>query len=173
LESFNEKPFLDAALKTTHFILENQLSKEGKLYHNYKKGKSTINGYLEDYATTTEAFIKMYKVTSNEVWLQKAEELTKYAIESFYDEDSKMFYFTSKKDSQLVAKTIEYHDNVISSSNSIMAKNLFALSHYVSNKNYLEIATSMLNKIKPQIVSNAAYFSNWLDVMLNYANTYY
>lgn len=170
---FNEKPFLDAALKTAHFILENQLSKAGNLYHNYKKGKSTINGYLEDYATTSEAFIKMYKVTSNEVWLQKAEELTKYAIENFYDEDSKMFYFTSKKDAPLVAKTIEYHDNVISSSNSIMAKNLLALSHYASNKNYLEIATAMLNNIKPQIVGNAAYFSNWLDVMLNYTNPYY
>ena len=170
---FNEKSFLDAALKTAHFILKNQVSKDGKLYHNYKKGNSTINGYLEDYATTSEAFIKMYKVTSDEVWLQKAEELTKYAIDNFYNEDSKMFYFTSKKDAPLVAKTIEYQDNVISSSNSIMAKNLFALSHYASNKNYLEIATSMLNNIKPKIVNNAAYFSNWLDVMLNYTNPYY
>ena len=31
----------------------------------------------------------------------------------------------------------------------------------------------MLNNIKPQIVGNAAYFSNWLDVMLNYTNPYY
>ena len=149
------------------------MSEDGKLYHNYKKGNSTINGYLEDYATTSEAFIKMYKVTSDEVWLQKAQELTKYAIDNFYNENSKMFYFTSKKDDPLIAKTVEYQDNVVSSSNSMMAKNLFELSHYTSNKNYLETATSMLNNIKPKIVGNAAYFSNWLDVMLNYTNPYY
>ncbi len=170
---FNEKSFLDAALKTAHFMLKNQMSEDGKLYHNYKKGNSTINGYLEDYATTSEAFIKMYKVTSDEVWLQKAQELTKYAIDNFYNENSKMFYFTSKKDDPLIAKTVEYQDNVVSSSNSMMAKNLFELSHYTSNKNYLETATSMLNNIKPKIVGNAAYFSNWLDVMLNYTNPYY
>ncbi|AUC86000.1 thioredoxin domain-containing protein [Polaribacter sp. ALD11] len=170
---FNEKKYLDAALKNAHFILNNQLLEDGRLYHNYKKGKSSINGYLEDYAAIVEAFIKLHQVTSEEIWLQKAKELTMYAIEHFYDETSKMFYFTSKKDAPLVAKTIEYQDNVIASSNSIMAKNLFALSHHLSDKKYLKMATSMLNNIKPKIVDHAASFSNWLAVMLNYTNPYY
>ena len=37
----------------------------------------------------------------------------------------------------------------------------------------LLLAISMLNNIKPKIVNNAGYFSNWLDVMLNYTNPYY
>ncbi|MGJ8745458.1 thioredoxin domain-containing protein [Polaribacter sp.] len=170
---FGEKSYLDAALKNARFILKNQITENGKLYHNYKKGKSTINGYLEDYATTIEAFIKLHEITSEEIWLQKALELTTYAINHFYDETSKMFYFTSKKDAPLVAKTIEYQDNVISSSNSILAKSLISLSHHVSEKKYLEMATAMLNNIKPKIADNAASFSNWLDVMLNYTNPYY
>lgn len=170
---FNKKEYLEIALKSAHFILKNQLVEDGKLYHNYKKGKSTINGYLEDYASTTAAFIKLYQVTSDEIWLKKAKELTRYAIENFYNEDSKMFYFASKKDALLVAKTIEYQDNVIASSNSMMAKNLFALSHYLSEVKYQEMARSMLNNVHPKITDNARYFSNWLDVMLNFTNPYY
>lgn len=170
---FNKKAYLKTAEKTAHFILKNQLTDEGKLFHNYKNGKVSINGYLEDYAATTKAFIQLYEITSNEIWLQKAELLTQYAITNFYNEASKMFYFTSKKDPSLVAKTIEYQDNVIASSNSIMAKNLFSLSHHLDTKNYKEMAIAMLNNVKSGMVDNASSFSNWLDLMLNFTNPYY
>ncbi len=170
---FDKKEYLDIALKNAHFILNNQLSSNGKLYHNYKKGKSTINGYLEDYAATSASFIKLYQVTSDEIWLEKANSLVSYSIDNFYDETSKLFYFTSKKDPLLIAKTIEYQDNVIPSSNSIMAKNLFYLSHYFSNNKYKEIARVMLHNVQPEIADNARSFSNWLDLMLNYTKPYY
>ncbi len=170
---FNKKTYLKIAEKAAHFILKNQLTEKGKLFHNYKNGKVSINGYLEDYAATTKAFIQLYEVTANELWLQKAELLTQYAVTNFYNETSKMFYFTSKKDPSLVAKTIEYQDNVIASSNSIMAKNLFSLSHHLDSKTYKEMAIAMLNNVKSKMVNNASSFSNWLDLMLNFTNPYY
>ena len=84
-----------------------------------------------------------------------------------------MFYFTSKKDKELVTRNIDYRDNVIPASNSIMAKNLFKLSHYYGNTNYYKTATSMLNNIKPEIATYVSGFSNWLDLMLNYTNPFY
>jgi len=170
---FNKKDYLKAAEKTAQFILKNQLTDEGKLFHNYKNGKVSINGYLEDYAATAKAFVQLYEITSNEIWLQKAEILTEYSITNFYDEASMMFYFTSKKDPLLVAKIIEYQDNVIASSNSIMAKNLFSLSHHLDNNRYKEMAIAMLNNVKSEITNNASSFSNWLNLMLNYTNPYY
>jgi len=170
---FNKKKYLKIAEKSAHFILKNQLTKEGKLFHNYKNGKVTINGYLEDYAATIKAFIHLYEVTATEIWLEKAALLTQYAIANFYNETSKMFYFTSIQDPSLVAKTIEYQDNVIASSNSIMAKNLFSLSHHLDTKNYKEMAIAMLNNVKSKMVNNASSFSNWLDLMLNFTNPYY
>ena len=53
-----------------------------------------------------------------------------YAFTNFYDEEKHMFFFTSKEDAKLVTRNYEYRDNVIAASNSIMAKNLFKLSHY-------------------------------------------
>lgn len=170
---FGESSYLETAINNASFLLNKQVNSEGGLFRNYKNGKSSINAYLIDYAATIEAFISLYQVTANEKWLNSARNLTNYAFDNFYDDMNKMFYFTSKKDTELVTRNMEYRDNVIPASNSIMAKNLFKLSHYFNNSNYLKTATSMLNNVKPEIQAYGSGFSNWLDLMLNYTNPYY
>ena len=80
---------------------------------------------------------------------------------------------TSNEDASLVTRNIEYRDNVIPASNSIMAKNLFKLSHYFDNEAYIETATTMLNNMQPEIEDYPSSYSNWLDLMLNFTNNYY
>ena len=48
--TFGEKQHLEVALKNANFIANTQMQKDGKLWHSYKDGRSTINAYLEDYA---------------------------------------------------------------------------------------------------------------------------
>jgi len=170
---FEEPNFLASAIKNAEFILDKQLKPDGGLNHNYKEGRSTINGYLKDYATTIEAFISLYENTLDEKWLHTARDLTNYTFDHFFDDQNKMFYFTSDEDASLVTRNTEYRDNVIPASNSIMAKNLFKLSHYFDNETYLKTATTMLNNVKPEMDSYPSGFSNWLDLMLNFTNKYY
>jgi uncharacterized protein YyaL (SSP411 family) len=170
---FDEPDFLNRALKNGSFILDNQLKPDGGLNHNYKDGRSTINGYLEDYATAVQAFLSLYEVTLDEKWLHSARDLTNYAFDHFFDDSNKMFYFTSDEDPSLVTRNIEYRDNVIPSSNSIMAHNLFRLYHYFDNEAYLKTATTMLNNVKPEMNSYPSGFSNWFDLMLNFTSKYY
>ena len=66
------------------------MEENGKLNRNYKNGKSTINGFLDDYAFTISAFIELYQSTFDEKWLKKANKLTSYVMEHFYDSKSKM-----------------------------------------------------------------------------------
>lgn len=170
---FGDNSYLVAAEKNASFILKNQLREDGGLNHNYKNDISNINGYLEDYASTIDAFITLYESTLDEKWLTISRDLANFAFDHFYDENRKMFYFTSKKDKSLVTRKIEYHDNVIPASNSIMAKNLFKLSHYFDNEEFSETAISMLNNIKPEMLKYPSGYSNWFDLMLNYAQPYY
>lgn len=170
---FGEQKFLDAALKNANFIKNTQLKKDFSLFHNYKNGKSTINGYLEDYAIVTEAFITLYQNTFDPEWLEISKQLTEYTLAHFFNVDKNIFYFTSDQDPELITRTIEYSDNVIPASNSIMAKNLFLLSHYFDKSNYKEISEKMLHNIQPQINSYASGYSNWLDLMLNFSFDYY
>jgi hypothetical protein len=168
-----ETAYLETAKKNANFIIKNQLREDGGLNHSYKNGKSTINGYLEDYAATTDAFLALYEATLNDQWLHIARDLTHYSFDHFYDDQIKMFYFTSNKDRSLVSRSIEYRDNVIPASNSIMAKNLFKLAHYFDNEHFRLTAKSLLNNVKPEIIEYAPAYSNWLDLMLNYTQPYY
>ena len=170
---FKEQKYLDVAKKNGSFIINNQLREDGGLNHNYKEGKSTINGYLEDYAATIDAFIALYENTLDEKWLFTSRDLTNYVFDYFFDDVSKMFYFTSQEDEDLLTRNIEYRDNVIPASNSMMAKNLFKLSHYFENEHYRITATTMLNNVKPEMEEYGSGYSNWLDLMLNYANPFY
>jgi uncharacterized protein YyaL (SSP411 family) len=170
---FDDIQFLNTAIKNAEFILNTQIKEDGGLYHNFKDGKSTINGYLEDYATVIDAYLSLYENTLDEKWLTASRNLANYAFDHFFNDASKMFYFTSDEDTKLVARSTEYRDNVIASSNSIMAKNLLRLSHYFDNEAYAETAKTMLHNVVPEIAEYPSTFSNWLDLMLNYTNNYY
>ncbi|WP_299522179.1 thioredoxin domain-containing protein [uncultured Lutibacter sp.] len=170
---FNEQHFLDVAIKNATFIYTKQLQENGNLNHNYKNGKSTINGYLEDYATVIDAFIALYEATFNEVWLNTAKQLTDYTFDHFYDTDRSLFYFTSNEDPNLITRKMEIEDNVIPASNSIMARNLFKLSHYYSNSYYLKVSKQMLHNVKERTQKYASGHSNWLQLMSDFSGDYY
>jgi len=157
--------YLDIAIENANFIIKKLWSNEGNLFHSYKNGKSTINGYLEDYCFVIATFIALYEVTFEEKWLLDAKQLTDYTLEHFYDEQHAFFRFTSDKDEALISVHFETEDNVIPASNSVMAKNLYQLSIYFDNSYYEKVAKQMLSILLPNIDYPSAY-SNWLDLAL-------
>ncbi|HNQ26521.1 MAG TPA: thioredoxin domain-containing protein [Aquaticitalea sp.] len=165
--------YLDIAKKNAAFILKAFLQEDGSLMHSYKNGKSTINGYLEDYATAIDLFSTLYEQTLEQQWLITARNLANYTLDHFFDERSGMFFFTSDTDTPLITRPIEYRDNVMASSNSIMAKNLFRLAHFFDNAHYLNVSIRMLNNVKSESTDYASGFSNWLDLMLNFSEPFY
>jgi len=170
---FNDKHFLDIAIKNANFIVSHQLRKDGGLNRNYKNNHSNINAYLDDYANVGDAFINLYEVTLDQKWLQLAKQLTDYCFDHFFDSKNKMFYYTSNNEHDLIARKFEIDDNVIPSSNSVMATNLFLLSHYYSNNRYATIAKQMLNNVKDLALKNPSGSSNWLNLYTNYLGEFY
>ena len=172
-KALNIPEYLETALKNAGFILKNLVQPDGSLHHSFKNGKSSINGYLEDYAFVIQAFLNLYQVTLDKKWLETSKELADYSIEHFYDNMVELFYFTSNKDRPLITRNIEFTDNVIPSSNSVMAKNLFVLSKYFENNNFLKQSKKMLSKINGQIPGYPQGYSNWLDLKLNFTHSFY
>jgi len=170
---FDDEHFLERALKNASFLLYIQSKENGGLYRNYKNKKSTINAYLEDYATVVDAFINLYEVTLDEKWLQSAKQLTNYCFDHFFDDKSNMFFFTSDEDKGLIARKIDIDDNVIPSSNSIMANNLFKLGHYFANKQYSATAKQMLHNVKDRAIKYGAGASNWSLLYTNLLGNFY
>jgi uncharacterized protein len=166
-QSFEYESYLNIALKNARFILSKLSSADGGLYRNYKNGKASINGFLDDYAFTIQAFISLYKATFDELWLNEAFRLCHYTIDHFYDVESGMFYYTSDLDPALIARKIELLDNVIPASNSEMAKNLFLLGHYFYREDFIAMAKKMTTNVKDTALQSGAYYANW-DILMTW-----
>ena len=170
---FGNDSYLEKAIKNATFIKENQINSDGSMFHNYKNGKSTIEGFSDDYAHTISAFIELYQATFNEEWLEIANDLMDYTLVHFINKESSMFYFTSDRATNLIARKIDVFDNVIPSSNSVLAENLFKLGHYYSNKKYINLAKQMLSNMNLDIENSPSAYTNWLVLYLNYSNPFY
>ena len=163
--AFEDENYLEIAEQQMKFIFNNLITNDDGLFHLHKDGKSSINGYLEDYAFTISTLLKMYESTFDEGYISQADDLMNYSIEHFLDEESGMFWFKSKKDEALIAKKQENSDNVIPASNSVMAHNLFKLAKLSNNQNFEQIGKQMLSNILPHI-EYAQSYSNWLRLYL-------
>lgn len=153
--------YLETALRNAEFLYTTMRAEDHCLKRNYKNGQTSVNAFLDDYAFTISAFTSLYRATFNEDWLRRAKDLLDYTLIHFYDRSSGMFYYSSDIDAPLIARKMEISDNVIPSSNSEMAKNLYLLGHYFSDEEYILKATKMLNAVKPSLQNGAVYYANW------------
>jgi len=163
---FNEPRFLNLALNNAHFLVSKMKNGKG-LFRNFKNGTGSINGYLEDYAAVAQSFNALYQVTFNEDWLTEAASLVNYSIDNFYDTEEGFFYFTDKNADALIARKKEIFDNVIPSSNSIMATNLYWLGILLNNKDYGEKSLRMARQISKLVKTEPQYLTNWACLISN------
>jgi uncharacterized protein YyaL (SSP411 family) len=165
-KTFGQQDYLELAQLNARFLAQNLIGPDGRLVHSYQNGQAKINGFLEDYAFAIEAFLAIFEITGQTEWLRSAQKLTEIAFQEFFDIQKSVFYFTSGRQHDLITRTIEIHDNVIPSSNSVMAHNLYRLSFLLGRPDYLDIARKMLNAVLGQLTDYPQSFSNWLQLLL-------
>ncbi|MGN7985761.1 thioredoxin domain-containing protein [Pedobacter sp. 22226] len=163
----SQSGYYEKASAAASFILNHLKSEKGGLYRNYKNGKASITGFLDDYAFLTEALIALYEYDFDEKWLEEAKLLTDYVIANFTDPDSPMFFYTSAESEDLIARKHEVMDNVIPASNSVMAQNLKKLGVLFDIEEYAEKASAMLAAVQPKIKTYGSAYSNWAIQLLN------
>ncbi|UZH54512.1 thioredoxin domain-containing protein [Salinimicrobium tongyeongense] len=157
--------YLENAIKCAEFLNAKMLSPNFRISRSYINGESSIDAFLEDYALLSRAYLNLYQVTFDIEWLKRAEKITSFAIEHFRDQQSGMFYYTSDDDKHLVARKMELDDNVIPSSNSVMAHNLFILGTLLENKEYLAMSDEMLGQMYDLTVEDPSFYANWVSLM--------
>lgn len=163
----NHDAYYQKASAAAQFIINNMKAEDGGLYRNYKNEKASIIGFLDDYAFTVEALITLYEYDFDEKWLNEAKGLVDYVVDNFNDTNSPMFFYTSQKSEDLIARKHEVMDNVIPASNSTMAQNLKKLSLFFDIENYAEKASGMLAAVEPKIKTYGSAYSNWAIQLLN------
>jgi hypothetical protein len=138
---------------------------EKQLYRILKNGKRSIKGFAEDYACLIDALIHLFEAGSNQKYLIIANELMEECIGQFYDASSGLFFFSSSEQKVLVTRKIDVNDDVIPSSNSILAHCLYKLAYYFNQADYEEKQEQMLQAIAPKMKKFPNGFSNWMQLI--------
>lgn len=171
--AFGESRFLEAALKNAHFLQKNLTDKNFALFRNYKDGKVTVPGFLDDYANLIAAYLNLYQATFDELWLQKANSLADYALTHFRDEENPLLFYTSDQHQSLIARQKELDDNVIPASNSKMANNLWQLGILLYQEDFLKQAKAMLEAVYPNVIKHPNFYANWASLLTRFIHEPY
>jgi uncharacterized protein YyaL (SSP411 family) len=163
--ALHQEELLIEARKIGKWILSCQLKSNGTLYHVNTNGTASIDGFLEDYAHAIDAFIHLYQRTGELIWLEQAKIWASLVEKEFMHPESKMCYFTSN-DTELVVRKMEIHDNVIPSSNSVMARNFYRLGTYFRDDHWIENARQMLANMYDGMETYGSGYSNWAQLLL-------
>ena len=165
--TFNESEHLQLALGIADFI-EKECIQNDSILHQPKDENRSIEGFLDDYAFTIEAFISIYEATFDEEWLLKAKSLMDSAIKKFYDQDLKTFFYTANTAEELIARKSEIMDNVIPASTSVTIRQLYKLGLLFDKEDYTAIADQVFANVFPHIKSYGSAYSNWAIQLLEH-----
>ncbi len=158
--AFGEKAFLEKALRAANHFKSRCVGSDGMVWRMLRKN-GNIPGFLDDYSLLAMAFIDLYQASFDEEWLKLSLRITQYGLQHFYDESSGMFFYANLEEGVSVSRKFELSDNVIPSSNSVMARVMLALGIYFGREDYTGKVRKMLNNVLTQIESQLSFSSGW------------
>lgn len=172
-KALGESHYLETALQSARLIRDKLWSGDQMLYRNYKNGQHSIPGFHIDYALYIEACLDLYSASLDHEWLDLAMELTEATLAQFYEQGTGMFSFSGANSKILIANNVETQDNVIPSSNSVMAHNLFRLGHLLVKRDYLDLSFTMMKQMQDRFLQYPGGFANWGSLILKHLNPFY
>ena len=172
-KAFNDSRFLNLALKNASFLINQMMQPNGKLFHTWKNGTASVDGFLEDYALTINAFISLFEGSGDADWLNHVNVLLEYTQRHFHENVKSLFYFSEKQATSTLVNHFQTEDNVIPAANSVMANNLYRLGLLWGKPEYLEMAKRMTSTITAQFGNYPMAFANWGIVVLKWTEPYF
>jgi uncharacterized protein YyaL (SSP411 family) len=160
-----EEPYLELALSNLQFVRE-KLFKDGQLYRSYKNGQAYTPAFLEDYAALLKASLMAYSASGDVAWLGLGQQLAEVVMDRFYDPSDGFFFFSDPSAEKLIATKKELFDNVIPSSNSLLARGLHRLALLTYEEKYGKVAQRMLGGMKELIEKEPGFLCNWANFYL-------
>ncbi|OJW73005.1 MAG: hypothetical protein BGO68_03695 [Candidatus Amoebophilus sp. 36-38] len=157
--------FLKLALKNASYI-QKYLMQGQRMRHSYSQGKPGRDGYLEDYVWVARAFISLYEATFQEDWLDQADQLVQHVFNHFGNSTNDLFYFINVNEPTFIKRTQEVFDQVIPSSNAVMAHTLFLLGRLLNREVYTRTSKEMLSRIRELLQTEPLYMAHWAHLYL-------
>ena len=158
------------AERNMQFLLSSFQNPQGLLNHTWKNGQSKHPAFLDDYANLISALIELAQVTGNSNYLEQAKIFTDTVIQNFGDEESPLFSYTHKGQTDILVRKKELYDGATPSGNAIMAQNLFHLSVFFDIPGWRFKAIEMVKLLVDVVIKYPTSFGVWLSLFFEMIN---
>ncbi len=122
------RDWIDASRRIAEFLLGSLSGADGRLHRSWRAGRTSGQGFLDDYANVAHGLLELHAATGELRWLQEARRLALLAIELFSDDVNGGFFLAPRDGERLVARTKDLQDTPAPSGNSMLAHVLLRLA---------------------------------------------
>lgn len=143
----DEPRYATAAVQAAEALWRGAHRSHGHLWRTQYKGRPSIEARQADYAYFAEALIKLYDLDGNQLWLDRAVELTDAMLEHFWDSESGGFYMASDETVTGAAgvRTKDLYDSSMPAGNSVAMRVLAQLFKRTGESQYGEYADRLIS----------------------------
>jgi len=153
----DEPRYLDAATRAAKFVRANLYDEKSKLlYRNYREGRSTIEGFADDYTFVIQGLLDLYEASFDIAWLKFATQLQETQDRLFFDEKSGGYFSTSGKDTSVVLRMKDDNDSAEPAASSVAALNLLRLAQFRGDKQFEDRGRKTLDAFAPTVTHFAS-----------------
>ncbi|HWL34330.1 MAG TPA: thioredoxin domain-containing protein [Gaiellaceae bacterium] len=143
--------WIEAAGRLGEFLLGPLSGADGRLRRSWRDGRTSGDGYLDDYANAAHGLLELHVATGELRWLREAHRLARLAVELFADEEHGGFFLSPADGERLVARTKELDDHPLPSGNSMLAHVLLRLARIYGDDELERRAVSVLRLLRPAL----------------------
>lgn len=166
--ALGREDYKNTAVTNLDFLMQKFRQPDGiTLFHTYKNGQAQYDAFLDDYANLIEALLDIASITFDTNYLLQAGRYIEFVLENFLDRDSKIFYFTSAKQKDVLLRKKDLYDSATPSGNATMIRNLQRAGILLGKEDWRELAGESLLTIREAVKRYPSSFGRWATSMMN------
>jgi uncharacterized protein YyaL (SSP411 family) len=160
--------YAEAALKCGSFLWNSNRDKNGQLWRTSLNGRSSVPAVQEDYAWLADAFISLYDLGHDGIWLQRARSLLARMQALFWDETNGGYYMNTLDSDVATAmgRPKDINDGAVPAGNAVALHALARLARRPGERGaFLEVdeqANALLSAFAPIVNRSPSAFPYFL-----------
>lgn len=114
--------------------------------HELKSLINSKHSFLDDYAYLIDAILLSLEVRWQTRYLYWIIQLLNILLRDFYDENNGGFYFSTSKETNLLFRYINFHDEQTPSGNALAIKSFIIIGYLLGDTHYINVAEKSLQR---------------------------
>ena len=135
-----------------------ELLTDGELVRSRRAGRTSVPGFLDDYANVAHGLYELHVATGERRWLHESRRLALLAVERFADDERGGFFMSASDAEPLVSRRKDLDDHPTPSGNSMLAFVLLRLARVWGDEELERAATGVFRLLLPMLVRAPSAF---------------